>query len=250
MAAPACVPPARGRQPSRTARDRDAPAHRAQIDQQRRGRPGVERDLEGLAQLRVELGVGPAGEERDQDRVGRGGDRQAARSGRGPGRARARDGGRAVRAVPSAGFQPASVAALELEPAVAAAAVSVPRPRPPVGRSEIGACATSHDRIGDPGDDQQEDQVVDVLEALAHGRPVAPERVPGEREREHPGDRAEEGEHGEAPERHPRDAGGQRDEGADQAGPSARRRRRAPRSARTSVRRGLSASVPCGACEP
>ena len=38
--------------------------------------PCVQRDLECLAQLGVQLGVGPAGEPRDQGRVGRGGDRQ------------------------------------------------------------------------------------------------------------------------------------------------------------------------------
>jgi hypothetical protein len=49
---------------------------RAQIDEQRGGGSRMERDLKGLSQLRVELAVGPAGEPRDQNRVGRGGDRQ------------------------------------------------------------------------------------------------------------------------------------------------------------------------------
>ena len=48
----------------------------AHVDRQRDAGARVQRDLEGLAQLRVELGVAPAGEPRDQRRVGRGGDRQ------------------------------------------------------------------------------------------------------------------------------------------------------------------------------
>ena len=48
----------------------------AQPDEQRRRRAGVQRHLEGLAQLGVELGVGPAEQPRHERGVGRGGDRQ------------------------------------------------------------------------------------------------------------------------------------------------------------------------------
>ena len=48
----------------------------AQRDEQRRGRPGVQRDLEGLAQLAVQLGVRPAQQPRDERDVRRGRDRQ------------------------------------------------------------------------------------------------------------------------------------------------------------------------------
>ena len=49
------------------------PAH---VDRQRDARAGVQRDLEGLAQLGVELRVAPAEQPGDQRRVRRGGDRQ------------------------------------------------------------------------------------------------------------------------------------------------------------------------------
>ena len=49
---------------------------RAQADQQRRRGAGVQRDLECLAQLRVELAVAPSGQPRHERDVARGGDRQ------------------------------------------------------------------------------------------------------------------------------------------------------------------------------
>src|ERR1700704_1510955 len=69
--------------------------------------------------------------------------------------------------------------------------------------------------VDDPDDDQRRHRVVDVVERVLPFRPVRAHLLADEAEHEHPRDAAEQGKRGEGPERHPGDAGGQRDERAD-----------------------------------
>src|SRR4051794_15083214 len=75
--------------------------------------------------------------------------------------------------------------------------------------------APAHHEQHDADDDHRDDRVVDVVQVVLPRLPVRADLLADEREREHPGDAAGEGEEREAPERHPRDAGRQRDERAD-----------------------------------
>src|SRR5262249_15425918 len=83
-------------------------------------------------------------------------------------------------------------------------------------RAGGAAPAAAEDQVRDRADDERQKRVVDVLEGRPRALPVAAERVAGEREGEHPWERADEREHREAHDRHPRDAGGQGDECPDE----------------------------------
>src|SRR4051812_47756557 len=74
---------------------------------------------------------------------------------------------------------------------------------------------TAHHEQHDADDDHRDDRVVDVVQVVLPLLPVRADLLADEREREHPGDAPREGEEREAPERHPRHAGRQRDERAD-----------------------------------
>ena len=93
---------------------------RALADQQRRRGAGVQRDLEALAQLRVEPVPVPAGEPGDEDDVGGAGDRQ--QLGRTLDQSE-RDG--------APGRDPRRPGPAQVPPARAASAVSLARPPPP-----------------------------------------------------------------------------------------------------------------------
>src|SRR3954454_23212832 len=84
----------------------------------------------------------------------------------------------------------------------------------------------AHHEQHDADDDHGDDRVVDVVQVVLPLLPVRADLLADEREREHPGDAPREGEEREAPERHARHAGRQRDERADdrqQAGEEDRR---------------------------
>ena len=76
--------------------------------------------------------------------------------------------------------------------------------------------APAHERVDDQADDRRDDQVVEHLQVVAPVFPFVADGLAEQAEAEHPGQRAERGQPGEAPEGHLRDPGRQRDEGADQ----------------------------------
>src|SRR3954447_4383054 len=80
-------------------------------------------------------------------------------------------------------------------------------------RRDIPAAHAPHEQVRDPADDQRGHRIVDVVQGVLPVLPVRSGLLAGEREEEHPGQAAEHREHREAPEGHPRGAGGQRDEG-------------------------------------
>src|ERR1019366_2897682 len=73
----------------------------------------------------------------------------------------------------------------------------------------------ANEGIDHPDHDQRHDEVVDVLEVLAHVLPFVADGLAGQRQAQDPGRATRDREKGEAPERHPRDAGGQRYERPD-----------------------------------
>src|SRR5688572_7622246 len=75
------------------------------------------------------------------------------------------------------------------------------------------AVATPADEQPDGAEhDRRGDDVVEVVEVVLPLLPARPDLATDEREHEDPRDAARRGQQREAPERHPRDAGGQRDE--------------------------------------
>ena len=140
----------------------------AQGDEQRGGRPGVQRDLEGLAQLAVELGVGPAQQERHGAHVRRG-----------------RDGQQLGRAVE----EPEGDGVVERERARS----STHRARAPPGR-RAAAPDAAHDEVGDPDDDQGDDRVVDVVQRVLPRLPVVAGLAADDRQQQHPRQAAQRGE--------------------------------------------------------
>src|SRR5918999_3062967 len=71
------------------------------------------------------------------------------------------------------------------------------------------------DEVHGADHDGRQHRVVDVMQAVLPALPVVAGLLADEREHQHPGHASGQREHAEAPERHPRDARGQRDERAD-----------------------------------
>src|SRR5215218_8922699 len=84
-----------------------------------------------------------------------------------------------------------------------------------LARALAALAAVAHDQQHDPEDDRRDDHVVDVVEAVLPVLPLPADLLADEREQEDPRQAPEDREDREAPERHLRHAGRERDERAD-----------------------------------